>query len=157
MPKISVEDVEISMRNAKIQPEEKIGEVLKSIQDQIEAEKLEKEKKARQKSKTLLLASVKAEGQEITNTPFWIFKAPEDFDHNALESVINQVIADFKATGKKKAGKIDTIGNGILYVPAKFWKARNLTRVTKEPILVLKTNNELSGQMPKANLFDVAT
>lgn len=152
MSKVNVEDVEHSLRNAKIEPEEKITEVMRAIQDQIEAEKLEKEKKVRAKSKTLILASVKAEGQEITETPVWIFKVPEEFDHTTLEATVNLVIADFKATGKKKAGKILTIGDGILYVPAKFWKPRNLTRVTKEPVLVQKTDNEIRGQaVPKTS------
>lgn len=152
MPKIDVESVDFALHQAKIQPEEKIAEVLKIVQDELEAQKLEKEKKVRQKSKTLLLASVKAEGQDVAETPIWIFKTPEDFDHTKLEYTINQVILDFKATGKKKAGKISTIGDGILYAPAKFFKARNITRVTKEPVLVQKTDNVIKSMSAVPNI-----
>ena len=147
MSKIKEEDVEIALRQAKVSPEEKVNEVLKLIHDQIEAEKLEKEKKVRAKSKTLILASVKGEGQDIRETPCFIFQVPEEFDHNALESTVQLAIQDFKATGKKKAGKINSLGDGILYCPSKFFKARNITRKSKEPILVQTTNNELRGQI----------
>lgn len=139
--KTSLEDVEFALRKAQVD-EPKVKEVVDELKAQIEAAKLEKEERAKRAPKKFqILASVKDDAQKVEETPEWIFQTDESFDHNKLEETIQAVIVDFKSSGKKKAEKVNTIGDAILYIPNKFFKARGLVKKTKEPVLVSKTDN----------------
>lgn len=141
--KCSIEDVEVALKDAQID-NQKINEVVESIQEMLAAQKAEKEaREKRSKNKFVILSSVTMEDQDIIDTPSWIVQVEESFDHNKIVETIKLAYNDFKNSGKKRAEKVDSVGTALLYTPKKFFKDRGLIVKTKEPVLIQVTDNKL--------------
>lgn len=78
-----------------------------------------------------------------TNLVGWIFQMPENEDTRDVVEHIKKAAYNFNASKKGRKYPVNTIGQAIEGVGNKFFKPYNVSLKTKEPILVITTDNVL--------------
>lgn len=79
----------------------------------------------------------------IDNIPAWVLKIKEEEDHNKVLDRIKNGIKQFCLSRKGRKHPIKTIGEGIQVVGSRFFKPEKNPIVTKEPVIILVTDNKL--------------
>jgi hypothetical protein len=79
----------------------------------------------------------------IPSTDFtgWVLQMPEEDSPAILEGQIHKAAYDFNQTPKGRRMPVKTIGEACEAVPARILKEHQLWVKTKEPVIILKTNN----------------
>jgi hypothetical protein len=73
----------------------------------------------------------------------WVLQLPEDENVLTVVDSIKKAAYNYNASKKGRKYPVTNIGGAIEAVGSKFLKPYNLTVKTKEPILILRTNNVL--------------
>jgi hypothetical protein len=73
----------------------------------------------------------------------WVLQYPEEDSPMILEGQIHKAAYDFNQTPKGRRLPAKTIGEACEAVPARIFKEHNIWVKSKEPVLVLKTNNAI--------------
>lgn len=73
----------------------------------------------------------------------WVVQLPEEDPVASVESSIHKAAYDFNATPKGRRMPVETIGEACEVVPARIFKEHNIWVKTKEPVLVLRTDNAI--------------
>ena len=73
----------------------------------------------------------------------WVLQYPEEESPAGLEQHIHRAAYDFNQTPKGRRIPATTIGEACEAVPARIFKEHNLWVKTREPVLVLKTDNAI--------------
>lgn len=71
----------------------------------------------------------------------WVVQLPEEDAPMTAESQIHKAAYDFNQTPKGRRMPVQTIGEACEAVPARIFKEHQLWIKTKEPVLVLRTDN----------------
>ncbi len=81
----------------------------------------------------------------IPSTDFtgWVLQMPEEDSPAILEGQIHKAAYDFNQTPKGRRMPVKSIGEACEVVPARILKEHQLWVKTKEPVIILKTNNEI--------------
>lgn len=80
----------------------------------------------------------------------WVLQMPEEDSPAILEEQIYKAAYDFNQTPKGRRMPVKTIGEACESVPARIFKEQQVWVKTKEPVLVLRTDNEIPIE-PKMN------
>ena len=73
----------------------------------------------------------------------WVLQIPEDESPVSVQERVLKAIYDFNASKKGRLYPAKTIGDALESVPGKFFKEVELWVKTKEPVFVLRTDNEI--------------
>jgi hypothetical protein len=73
----------------------------------------------------------------------WVLQMPEEEAPMTLESQIHKAAYDFNQTPKGRRMPVKTIGEACEAVPARIFKEHQVWVKTKEPVLILKTDNAI--------------
>ena len=73
----------------------------------------------------------------------WVLQIPENESAVTTQERILRATYDFNASKKGRLLPAKTIGEAIEHVPAKHFKEADVWVKTKNPVLVLKTDNEI--------------
>jgi hypothetical protein len=73
----------------------------------------------------------------------WVFQMPENEDTRDVVELIKKAAYNFNASKKGRKYPVNTIGQAIEGVGNKFFKPYNVSLKTKEPVLVITTDNVL--------------
>ena len=73
----------------------------------------------------------------------WVLQIPEDASPASVQERLLKGVYDYNASKKGRLYPARTVGDAIEGVPAKFYKEVELWVKTKEPVLVLRTDNEI--------------
>jgi len=73
----------------------------------------------------------------------WILQIPDSESPATTQDRLFRGVYDYNTTKKGRLYPAKTVGEAIENVPAKFFKEADLWVKTKEPVLVLKTDNEI--------------
>jgi hypothetical protein len=73
----------------------------------------------------------------------WVLQLPEDESPASVQERLLKATYDYNASKKGRLYPAKTVGDAIEAVPAKFFKEAELWIKTKEPVLVLRTDNEI--------------
>ena len=73
----------------------------------------------------------------------WVLQIPEDEDVTAVMDGIKKSAYNFNASKKGNKYPVSSIGQALANVSNKFFKPYNISVKTKEPVLVVTTNNVL--------------
>ena len=82
----------------------------------------------------------------------WVLQLPEEDAPMTAESQIHKAAYDFNQTPKGRRMPVKTIGEACEAVPARIFKEHQLWIKTKEPVLVLRTDNQIP--MDAASMAD---
>ncbi len=73
----------------------------------------------------------------------WVLQMPEEDSPATLEGQIHKAAYDFNQTPKGRRMPVKTIGEACEAVPARIFKEHQVWVKTKEPVLVLRTDNSI--------------
>jgi hypothetical protein len=73
----------------------------------------------------------------------WVLQIPENESPASVEERLLKGTYDYNASKKGRLYPAKTVGEAIESVPGKFFREVELWVKTKEPVLVLRTNNEI--------------
>jgi hypothetical protein len=73
----------------------------------------------------------------------WVLQIPENESPASVEERLLKATYDYNASKKGRLYPAKTVGDAVESVPGKFFKEVELWVKTKEPVLVLRTNNEI--------------
>jgi hypothetical protein len=73
----------------------------------------------------------------------WVLQIPENESPASVEERLLKGAYDYNASKKGRLYPAKTVGDAIESVPGKFFREVELWVKTKEPVLVLRTNNEI--------------
>lgn len=121
-----------------------VSQIVEDIDSALKEEEMAKEAKppAIKKQFCILVSDPEGvlEGKDLTG---WVLQIPEDDSPMDAEEKIIESAYDFNATPKGSRMPVETIGEACEVVPARIAKERDIWIKTKEPVLVLRTNNEI--------------
>lgn len=78
-----------------------------------------------------------------TDFAAWVLQMPEDESPATVEERIFRSAYDYNATRKGRMYPAKTVGEALENIPAKHFKEAELWVKTKNPVIVLKTDNEI--------------
>ena len=73
----------------------------------------------------------------------WVLQIPENESPASVEERLLKGTYDYNASKKGRLYPAKTVGDAVENVPGKFFKEVDLWVKTKEPVIVLKTDNEI--------------
>ena len=73
----------------------------------------------------------------------WVLQIPENESPATTPDRVFKAAYDFNASKKGRLLPVKTVGDAFENVPAKHYKEAELWVKTKEPVIVLRTNNEI--------------
>lgn len=73
----------------------------------------------------------------------WVLQMPEEDSPMTLEGQIHKAAYDFNQTPKGRRMPVQTIGEACESVPARIFKEHQVWVKTKEPVLMLRTDNAI--------------
>jgi len=73
----------------------------------------------------------------------WVIQIPENVSPSTTPDRVFKAVYDFNASKKGQLLPVKTVGEAFESVPAKHYKEAELWVKTKEPVIVLRTNNEI--------------
>lgn len=150
---INIDDIQEVLIQNGIEPEKRSA-IIKDIKDAVEAEKEEKEKAPRQKSKFTVLIRGDAELAKVVQQA-WVVQTPDEQDDSTLVDRLKIATARHNGNLKKKKWAVELWRDVFAYIKSKTTKDPevNVKIKTKEParVIVLETekvieNDQTSNQ-----------
>lgn len=125
----------------------KVSEILEDINTELEIQQAEKEDRPPPvKKQFVILVSDPEERLKGADMTGWVLQIPEeDSPYTVTDKIITSAY-EYNVTPKGQRLPLTTIGETCEVAPAKITKEQNLWIKTKEPILVVRTDNTV----PKA-------
>jgi hypothetical protein len=142
MPKIEVNKVAEILKKNEIPPAV-LRRVLEEMNLAAQPEPGEEEKPPPVKKQWVILISDPDGRMPKHDFVGWVLQIPDTESPATTQDRLFRGCYDFNASKKGRLLPVKTVGDAIENVPAKFFKEAELWVKTKEPVLVLKTNNEI--------------
>jgi len=142
---IDADDLELILRKHKI--DQKVAEfIVKDAEQVAEDNKPDPTGKAPKAKYKYLVVASDPDGliPNLENVPMWVFKVPEEEKHTEVMARFFKGVYDFNAKSRKgRKNPIKSVGDGIQAVGSKHFKPAKSPIVTKEPVIVLVTDNKI--------------
>ncbi len=142
MPKIDVSKVAEILKKNHLEPA-MLRRVIEEMNLAVQPEGADDEKPPAVKKQFVILVS-DPEGRLPKNDFVgWVIQMPENESPATLRDRVLRGVYDYNASKKGRLYPAKTVGEALENVPAKFFKEAEVWVKTKEPVLVLKTDNEI--------------
>ena len=142
MPKIDVNKVAEILKKNQIDPAG-LRRVVEEMNLAVQPDPGEEEPKAPVKKQFVILVSDPNGKLPKADFTGWVLQIPEDESPVSVQERVLKAIYDFNASKKGRLYPAKTIGDALESVPGKFFKEVELWVKTKEPVFVLRTDNEI--------------
>jgi len=139
MPKVDMDYVSVAIRRADV--DDKNHQRIIEELNRILMEEVEEEKKPQVKKQFCILLSDpegELEGKDMVG---WVLQIPEETSPATLQDSVKKAIYDFNQSPRGRRMPVKTFGEGFEIATAKFFKEQEVWVKTKEPVLVLTTDN----------------
>jgi len=126
----------------------KSGEIINKIEElqrQADESKGEKEPTVK-KQFVFILSDPQGKFADDTDYMGWVVQIPEDENPATALEKLHLGADDFNRSAKGKRHPVDTVAEACEFGSAKIFKEQNLWIKTKEPVLVVRTNNKLPNE-----------
>lgn len=120
-----------------------VSTIMEDIEQELKVQKEENPPTPQVKKQFVIMISDPEGVMPNTDLTGWVFQIPEEDSPAVTEERIVQAAYDFNQTPKGRRLPAKSIGEACEAVPARLFKEQNLWVKTKEPVLVLKTNNQI--------------
>jgi hypothetical protein len=143
--KVDLEDIQLALSQHGV--EQKLAQqIINDVKQAAEDAKGGNGPAKKTKYKYLIVAS-DPDGTKktlIENTPMWVFKVPDEEKHTDVLPRFYKGVYDFNAKSRKgRKNPVKTVGDGIQAVGSKHFKPNKTPILTKEPVIVLVTDNKI--------------
>ncbi|MEX0324818.1 MAG: hypothetical protein AB3N33_01885 [Puniceicoccaceae bacterium] len=120
-----------------------VNSIMEDIEQEIKVQKEENPPAPRVPKQFTILISDPEGTLPSADLTGWILQLPEEDAPMTVESQIHKAAYDFNQTPKGRRMPVKTIGEACEAVPARIFKEHQLWVKTKEPVLVLRTDNQV--------------
>jgi hypothetical protein len=139
MSKVSIEEVNLVLNETALSETEKL-KVIQKLEQVIREEKENKEPREKSKNQFIGITT----GNDVNSAPVWIIQAKGEMDHTEVVPLITAAVKDFNQTKKGSKQPIKTIAEAFEHCKKKLMTERGISPKTKEPIIIVKTVNEIN-------------
>lgn len=139
--KVEIDTVKFILRRNQIE-----GRTVARVMEDIEAElKMEAEESAAPAIKKQFVVLVSDPQGHLAGVDLdaWVLQIPEEDGVHTTEERLIRGAYDFNATPKGRRMPARTVGEACEVVPPRIFKEHNVWVKTKEPVLVVRTNNKI--------------
>ncbi|WOO39323.1 hypothetical protein [Rubellicoccus peritrichatus] len=141
MPKVDIELVKLVLQRNEVDVR-KVAQILDDIQVEVNSQVDEDKPPPVKKQFVMMVSDPQGvlEGKDLTG---WVLQIPEeDSPYQAEERLIKSAY-EYNMTKKGQRMPVKSIGEACEFAPARTLKEQNVWVKTKEPILLVKTNNKI--------------
>ena len=142
MPKIDVSKVAEILQRNHIEPAV-LRRIIEEINHVVQPDPAEENKPPPVKKQWVILLSDPEHRLPKDDFAAWVVQIPESESPATTRDRILRGAYDFNASKKGRLLPVKTVGDAFENVPAKHYKEAELWVKTKEPVIVLRTNNEI--------------
>ena len=142
MPKIDVSKVAEILKKNHIDPAV-LRRVMEEMNLAVQPDPGEEEKPPAVKKQYVIVVSDPEGKLPKTDFTGWVLQIPESVSPSTTPDRVFKAAYDFNASKKGRLLPVQTVGEAFESVPAKHYKEAELWVKTKEPVIVLRTNNEI--------------
>ena len=142
MPKIDVNQVADILKRNEVDPKV-LSQIVAEINAVLEQEAGEEKPPAVKKQWCILISDPEDKLPEGEDFVGWVVQIPESESPASTQERIHRATYDFNATKPGRLLPATTIGEAMENVAAKHFKEAELWVKTKEPVLMLRTNNKI--------------
>jgi len=127
-----------------------VNAIIQDIEQELKVLQEENTPAPRQPKQFAILVSDPENNMPARDLTGWVLQMPEEDSPAILEGQIHKAAYDFNQTPKGRRMPVKTIGEACESVPARIFKEHQVWVKTKEPVLILKSDNsiptDLSGK-----------
>jgi hypothetical protein len=123
-----------------------VSTIIEELEEEMKILKEENPPAPRVKKQYVLLVSDPEARMPDSDLTGWVIQLPEDENVLTTQERIHQAAYEFNTTPKGRRLPVESVGDACEAVPARIFKEHSLWVKTKEPVLVLRTDNAI----PKA-------
>ncbi|MFO7725652.1 MAG: hypothetical protein R6V45_08900 [Oceanipulchritudo sp.] len=127
-----------------------VNAIIEDIEQELKTQQEENPPAPRQAKQFAILVSDPENILPAKDLTGWVLQMPEEDSPALLEGQIHKAAYDFNQTPKGRRMPVKTIGEACESVPARIFKEHQVWVKTKEPVLILKSDNsiptDLSGK-----------
>ncbi len=142
MPKIDVNKVAEILKKNHVDPAV-LRRVVEEMNLAVQPDPGEGEQAPPVKKQYVILVSDPAEKLPKVDFTGWVLQIPQDESPASVQERLLKGVYDYNASKKGRLHPARTVGDAMEGVPAKFFRETELWVKTKEPVLVLRTDNEI--------------
>jgi len=133
-----------------------VAKVIEEINKEAEAQAAENVKEPAVKKQFAIIVSDPEGKLPEGELVGWVLQLPEDEAVQTAEERLIRAAYEFNATPKGSRIPAETIGEACEAVPARLLKEQNIWVKTKEPVLILRTDNKIPfDKLDAANKEDI--
>ena len=141
--KITIEDVEAVLLEQKVD-RKAINETIIKLQEIAEENKSESDPKTKTKNQFVVVVSDPDNKLQGESLPTWIVQIKADDDHSTVLDRVRSAACEYNANSKKgRKNPLKTFGEVFQNIKRSFLKEKNVAVKTKEPVIVLITDNQI--------------
>jgi hypothetical protein len=141
MPKIEVNQVAEILKRSDIEPST-LRQIIEELNLIAQPEVDEEKPPAVKKQHCIVISDPKGTLPDAEYTG-WIVQIPEDASVMSTLERLHKAAYEFNTTKKGRLLPAKTIADAVENVPAKHFKEQQIWIKTKEPVFMLRTNNEI--------------
>jgi len=142
MPKIDVNKVAEILKKNHVDPAV-LRRVVEEMNLAVQPDPGEGEQAPPVKKQYVILVSDPAEKLPKVDFTGWVLQIPQDESPASVQERLLKGVYDYNASKKGRLHPARTVGDAMEGVPGKFFRETELWVKTKEPVLVLRTDNEI--------------
>jgi hypothetical protein len=142
MPKIEVNKVAEILQKNKIEPAV-LRRIVEEMNHIVQPDPGDETKPPAVKKQWVILVSDPERRLPKDDFVGWVLQIPEDESPATTQDRIFRSVYDFNTTKRGRLLPVNTIGEALENVPAKQFKEADLWLKTKNPVLVLRTDNQI--------------
>lgn len=149
MAKVDIELVKRVLSRS-LEDTNKVMEIIEELTEEVNAQQEEPKPPPVKKQFAIMISDPQ---EKLVGTDFvgWVLQIPEEDSPAVAEERIFRSAYEFNVTPKGRRVPVKTVGEACEAVSARIFKEQNIWVKTKEPVLVLRTNNKIP--MLKDNKF----
>ncbi|PWM28992.1 MAG: hypothetical protein DBX55_07920 [Verrucomicrobia bacterium] len=142
MAKVDIELVKMILQKSDLDAR-KVAQIMEDINFEVKSKNAETNKEPPVKKQYVFIVSDPYGKFKDADYTGWVVQIPEDDNPaDALERV-HRGVYDFNASPKGRRMPIETVSDACEFGSAKMYKEHKIWIKTKEPVLVVRTNNKV--------------
>lgn len=142
MPKIDVNKVAEILKRNELEPA-LLRQIVEEMNLLVQPEAEEEKPPAQKKQFVILISDPDGRLPEGNDFVGWVLQIPENESVMTTQERIFKGAYEFNTTKKGRLLPAKTVGEALEHIPAKHFKEAGIFVKTKNPVLMLKTDNEI--------------
>ena len=145
MPKVDLDIVKFILQRNELDVR-KVSQIMDDIEVEL-TNQVDEERPPPVKKQFVMMVSDPEGELEGKNYTGWVLQIPEEDSPYVSEERLIKGAYEYNATKKGRRMPVKSVGEACEVVPARIYKEQNIWVKTKEPVLIVRSNNVLPDEM----------